>query len=368
MKILILGANGYTGEPVAKYLSSKGHEVAAVDSYYKKHLMGSMGIKPLVEPGTMNKALKDHNITIIEADISQNNALDEIIRKCDPDTIIHLAQNPSAPYSMAGEDEAFDTMFNNLGVNMRLIYAVKKHNPNIHIIKLGTLGEYGCPNTPIPEGWFDCEYKGRTDKMLFPKKPHSIYHLSKVHDSDALAFSARVWGLRVTDLNQGFVYGDYDNNRFTYDAIFGTVLNRFMVQAVAGIPLTVYGKGGQTRGALHIKDTLQCIELAAENPAKAGEFRVFNQFTEQFSINSLAEKVKLAGNFMGYRVSINHIDNPRHELEDHFYKAENTSLMDLGLKPHLLTNERLAQMIQFVDKHKDKIDIGQIQPKIRWQA
>ena len=367
MKILVLGANGYTGEPVAKYLADQGHEVVAVDSYYKTKLMCKLQIKPLIEPGTMEKAFEGYPITSIEVDVSAPDNLYNIIAAYDPDTIVHLAQNPSAPYSMAGEDQAFDVMFNNLGANMRLIFAVMQHNPDIHIIKLGTLGEYGTPNTPIPEGWFECAYKGRTDKMLFPKRPHSMYHLSKVHDSDALAFGARVWGLKVTDLNQGFVYGTYENNRFTYDAVFGTVLNRFMVQAVADEPLTVYGAGGQTRGALHIKDTLRCIELAAENPAKRGEYRVFNQFTEQFSVGYLAKLVADVGQDMGIKVKVDHIDNPRDELEDHFYEAENTALLELGLDPVLLTPDLLANMITEVEQHASKIDVSQIQPRIKWK-
>ena len=368
MKILVLGANGYTGEPVAKYLCDKGHEVIAVDNYYKPRLMKKMNISPLVEPGLMDKAFEGYSVTTIEMDVTRPDNLYHTIAAYSPDAVIHLAQNPSAPYSMAGEDQAFDVMFNNLSANMRLIYAVKQHNPDIHIIKLGTLGEYGCPNTDIPEGWFNCEYKGRVDKMLFPKKPHSMYHLSKVHDSDALAFGARVWGLKVTDLNQGFVYGDYEGNRFTYDAVFGTVLNRFMVQAVAGVPLTVYGGGNQTRGALHISDTLKCIEIAIENPADNGEFRVFNQFTEQFSINHMADLVKNVGRDMGINVQIDHIENPRIELEEHYYKPENSALINLGLSPQLLTPELMEKMIMHVEQHASKINIDQILPKIKWSA
>lgn len=368
MKILVLGGNGYCGEPIAKYLSDKGHEVIAVDSYYKRDLMEKLQIKPLVESLSMEKAFEGYPITSITLDVSKPDNLYNIIAAYDPDTVVHLAQNPSAPYSMAGEDQAFDTMFNNLGANMRLIYAVMLHNPEIHIIKLGTLGEYGTPNTAIPEGWFDCTYKGRTDKMLFPKKPHSIYHLSKVHDSDALAFASRMWGLRVTDLNQGFVYGEYENNRFTYDAVFGTVLNRFLTQAVADIPLTVYGEGNQTRGTLHINDTVKCIEIAAMNPAQMGEFRVFNQFTEQVTINELAELVRDVGQDMGIHVKVDHIKNPRTELEDHFYEAENTSLIELGLEPELLTAASIAKMIVYVEQHASKIDLDQIMPKVKWAS
>jgi UDP-sulfoquinovose synthase len=367
MKILVLGANGYTGEPISKYLADHGHEIIAIDNYYKVKLMKRLSISPLVESASMNEAFLKRNILPIEANISSPKYLQEIIRIYEPEAVIHLAQQPSAPYSMAGEDQAFDTMFNNLGANMRLIYAVLQNNPDIHIIKLGTLGEWGTPNTAIPEGWFDCEYKGRTDRMLFPKKPHSMYHLSKVHDSDALAFAARVWGLRVTDLNQGVVYGNYEDNRFTYDGMFGTVLNRFITQAIAGIPLTVYGSGGQTRGMLHIKDTLQCIELAVNNPAEPGEFRVFNQFTEQFSVQQIAEKVKNAAQDLRIHVNINHIDNPRSEMENHFYEADHTGLLDLGLQPHYLDEVVIQEMLIYVQKYKDNINRDQIMPKVTWK-
>ena len=343
MRVLILGGDGYLGWPTAKYLADKGHDVTIVDNYSKRFTMVDRGIKPLFDVATMGERTAKTKISSYILEAGDDGELHRMVKAINPDAIIHYAEQPSAPYSMMGEDEGMSTVVNNISTNMRLIYAVLQHNPAIHIIKLGTMGEYGTPNTQIPEGWFDCEYRGRSDRMLFPKKPHSIYHLSKVHDSDALAFACRVWGLRVTDLNQGFVYGHHSDTRFTYDAVFGTVLNRFITQAVAGIPLTVYGKGGQTRGALHIKDTLQCVELALENPAKPSEFRVFNQFTEQFSVNKLAAMVQ---NVTG--AQIEHIENPRDEMEDHFYQAEHKGLLELGLTPHYLTDERLESMVEYV--------------------
>ena len=210
------------------------------------------------------------------------------------------------------------------------------------------MGEYGQPNIDIEEGYIEIEHRGRTDTLPFPKLPGSLYHCSKVHDSTNIHFACRTWGLRATDLNQGVVYGvetdETDGEerlltRFDYDELFGTVLNRFCVQAVIGHPLTVYGRGQQTRGFLNIRDTLRCVELAVQNPADRGEFRVFNQFTEQFSITELAELVRSSAEQLGYSVEIRSYDNPRVEKEEHYYNAIHTKLLDLGLEPHLLGEE-----------------------------
>ncbi len=194
---------------------------------------------------------------------------------------------------MIDREHAVYTQVNNVVGNLNVMYAIQETDPDIHLVKLGTMGEYGYPNIDIEEGFIEITHKGRTDVLPYPKQPGSFYHLSKVHDSSNIMFGCRIWGLRATDLNQGIVYGqstketDVDPllaTRFDYDGVFGTVLNRFCVQAVTGHPLTVYGAGGQTRGMLNIRDTLACVTLALENPADRGEFRVFNQFTESFSV------------------------------------------------------------------------------------
>jgi UDP-sulfoquinovose synthase len=237
------------------------------------------------------------------------------------------------------------------------------------------MGEYGTPNIDIEEGWLTINHNGRSDNVLFPKRPGSFYHLSKVHDSNNIEFTCRIWGVRATDLNQGVVYGiDTDETvrhpelqtSFHYDHVFGTVLNRFLVQACLGTPLTVYGKGGQTRGFLNIRDTLQCVELAIRNPAARGEFRVFNQFTEQFSVLQLAGKVAAAGQRAGLKVAIQHLPNPRVELEQHYYNAKHTKLIDLGLRPHLLTDERIDAMLAAVRAKISAVDPDVIDPKIKW--
>ncbi|MGH2955670.1 MAG: NAD-dependent epimerase/dehydratase family protein, partial [Solirubrobacterales bacterium] len=252
----------------------------------------------------------------------------------------------------------------------------RDHVPEAHLVKLGTMGEYGTPNIDIEEGYIEIEHKGRKDVLPFPKLPHSFYHLSKVHDSHNIHFACRIWGLRSTDLNQGVVYGiETDETaqderlctRFDYDELFGTVLNRFCLQAVIGHPLTVYGKGGQTRGFLNVRDTLQCVELAVDNPAEAGEYRVFNQFTEQFSVGQLAELVREAGGHLGYEVQIEHVENPRVEAEEHYYNATHTKLLDLGLEPTLLGEELVESMLHAIERHKDRVIASAIDPHVRWK-
>ena len=260
---------------------------------------------------------------------------------------------------------------------LNLLFAMRDHVPDAHLVKLGTMGEYGTPNIDIEEGYIEIEHKGRKDTLPFPKVPGSLYHLSKVHDSHNIHFACRIWGLRATDLNQGVVYGiETDETamderlctRFDYDETFGTVLNRFCVQAVIGRPLTIYGEGGQTRGFLNIRDTLQCVELAVANPADAGDFRVFNQFTEQFSVGQLAELVKAAAAEVELEVEIEHLPNPRVEAEEHYYNAVHTKLLDLGLEPALLGDELVRSMLKQIESHRDRVDASVIEPHTTWKS
>ncbi len=315
-------------------------------------------------------------INVINGDVTDYDFLLNIFKDFKPDAVIHFAEQPSAPYSMIGYREARITLINNLTSTLNVAYAVKETNPDCHIIKLGTMGEYGTPNIDIPEGWIEIEFRGKKDKFLFPRQAGSLYHTTKVQDTDLLWFYVRTWGLRVTDLMQGPVYGiETEESKlderlmpnFHYDEIFGTVLNRFVVQAVAGYPLTVYGKGDQKRGFLNIKDTIQCIDLAASNPADRGELRIFNQLTEVFSINDLAEKVKKVGNKLGYNVQIEHIENPRVEKEDHYYNPDYTGLIELGLKPHYLTDDVLEGFFKVVEKYKDRINKDAIFLGVKWK-
>jgi UDP-sulfoquinovose synthase len=291
-----------------------------------------------------------------------------------PDAVVHFAEQRSAPFSMIDRQHAVYTQVNNVVGTLNLLYAIAEQNRDIHLVKLGTMGEYGTPNIDIEEGFIEITHRGRTDVLPYPKQPGSFYHLSKVHDSHNIMFACRIWGIRATDLNQGIVYGHETEEtalhpdlatRFDYDGVFGTVLNRFCVQAVTGHPLTVYGSGGQTRGMLNILDTLACVELALEHPADRGEFRVFNQFTESFSVLEMAELVK--SEFAGKAV-IEHTADPRVEKEEHYYRAAHTKLLDLGLVPHLLTSSVIQSILAVADKYKANADVDAILPTVEWRS
>ncbi|MCU0465123.1 MAG: NAD-dependent epimerase/dehydratase family protein [Anaerolineae bacterium] len=383
MRILILGGDGYLGWPQALYLSQKGHEVAVFDNLARRQFDLRHGIDSLVPIFPMQRriarwqALTGKTIAHYHGDMVDWEALSKVFQTFQPEAVVHFAQQRSAPFSMIDREHAVYTQQTNVVGTLNLLYAIKEFAPDCHLVKLGTMGEYGTPNIPIEEGYIEITHKGRTDTLPFPKQPGSFYHLSKVHDSHNIHFCCRVWGLRATDLNQGVVYGadTYETlldpelaTRFDYDQVYGTALNRFCAQAAVGHPLTIYGKGGQTRGCIHVKDTVRCIELAIENPAAPGEFRVFNQITEWFSVAQLAERVQRVGQKMGLDVQISHLPNPRVEKEEHFYEVVHTKLLDLGLEPHLLDDAEIERMISLSMEHRDRIDMGQIKPTVNWRA
>jgi UDP-sulfoquinovose synthase len=379
MRILVLGADGYLGWPTALYLSHRGHQVAAVDNFVRRQYDFELGISSLVPISSLHRRIKvweelsGLSIESFIGDLNDAAFVYDTVRTFRPDAIVHFAEQRSAPYSMMDRAHAVYTQVNNVVGNLNLLYAIAEIDRSIHLVKLGTMGEYGTPNIDIEEGFIEITHRGRTDVLPFPKQPGSFYHLSKVHDSHNIMFACRIWGLRSTDLNQGVVYGQETDEtvlhpelatRFDYDGVFGTVLNRFCVQAVAGHPLTVYGAGGQTRGMLNIRDTLACIELALEHPPAEGEYRVFNQFTESFSVRELAEKVVEAS---GGRAQITTIPNPRVEKENHYYRAAHTKLLDLGLVPHLLDRSTIASMLAVAERHRNRIDLSTIAPSADWR-
>jgi UDP-sulfoquinovose synthase len=381
VRILVLGGDGYLGWPTAMHFSNAGHEVAVVDNFAKRQWELEEGIAPLLPISTLHRRIAcwreatGKAIGLHVGDLCNHRFIDQVIDQFNPEAIVHYAEQPSAPYSMQSRGTAVYTQSNNIVGTLNLLFTMRRRCPDAHLVKLGTMGEYGTPNIDIEEGYLTVTHKGRTDTLPFPKQPGSFYHLSKVHDSHNIAFACRIWGIRATDLNQGVVYGiDTDQTRlrpdlktsFHYDDVFGTVLNRFLIQACLGVPLTVYGKGGQTRGFLNIRDTLQCVDLAIRNPAKPGEFRVFNQFTEQFSVNDLAGKVVAAGRRAGLEVSVAHLKNPRIELEEHYYNAIHSKLGDLGLVPNLLTDAVVDELLAAVRGHADRADPGVAKPKISW--
>jgi len=381
MKVLVIGGDGYCGWATALYLSNRGHEVGILDSMVRRHWDAQLCIETLTPIAPIQqriqrwKDLTGQHIPLYVGDITNYEFLSASLRQFEPDAIVHFGEQRSAPFSMIDREHAVLTQVNNVVGTLNILYAMKEDFPNCHLVKLGTMGEYGTPNIDIEEGYITIEHNGRKDTLPYPKQPGSMYHLSKVHDSHNIHFACRIWGLRATDLNQGVVYGVLTEetgmdelliNRLDYDGVFGTALNRFCIQAAVGHPLTVYGKGGQTRGFLDIRDTVRCVELALLNPADSGEFRVFNQFTEMFSVGDLAQMVQKAGAAMGLKVEVKSFDNPRIEKEDHYFNAKNTNLLDLGLQPHLLSDSLLDSLLNFAIKYKQRVDENEILPKVKW--
>ena len=383
MKIAVLGGDGYCGWATALYLSGKGHTVAIVDNFARRLWDFELGvqtltpIRPLPERLSVWQQLTGKTIELFVGDVTDYDFLSSFIATFQPEAIVHFAEQRSAPYSMIDHKHAVFTQVTNVVGTLNLLFAIRELAPDCHIVKLGTMGEYGTPNIDIEEGFLTVEHNGRKDTLPFPKQPGSFYHLSKVHDSHNIMFTCKIWGLRATDLNQGVVYGTITDevqmdealiNRFDYDEVFGTVLNRFCAQAAIGSPLTVYGKGGQTRGFLDIRDTVRCIELVCLNPAERGEFRVFNQFTEQFSVLELAEIIQTVADGMGLRVEINNLPDPRVEAEAHYYNAKHSKLSDLGLQPHLLSDSLVDSLINVALRYRDRIDPATFAPQVSWRS
>ena len=382
MRICVLGGDGYCGWATALYLSRQGHEVAIVDNFLRRQWDFELGaqtltpIQPLAERLRVWQELTGKSIDLFVGDVTDYSFLATVFQDFKPDAVTHFAEQRAAPYSMIDRKHAVFTQVNNVVGTLNVLFAIREFQPDCHLIKLVTMGEYGTPNIDIEEGYIRIEHNGRTDVLPFPKQPGSFYHLSKVHDSHNIMFACKIWGLRATDLNQGVVYGtvtaetELDEaliNRFDYDDVFGTVLNRFCVQAAMEHPLTVYGQGGQTRGFLDIRDTVRCIELACLNPANRGECRVFNQFTEQFSVLDLANLVRTVGQKIGLEVEIDHIPTPRVESEQHYYNAKHSKLIDLGLRPHYLSDALLDSLLNITVKYQDRVDISLFLPQVDWK-
>ena len=382
MKILVLGGDGYCGWPTSLHLSDAGHEVVIVDNCVRRaidHELGAQSLTPIADLKERVKAWQEvsaQTIGVEFGDLLDWEFLSDVVQRHQPEAIVHYAEQRAAPYSMIDRRHALYTQHNNVIGTLNVLFAINEYAPECHLVKLGTMGEYGTPNIDIEEGYITIEHNGRKDTLPYPKMPGSWYHLSKVHDSHNIHFACRIWGLRATDLNQGVVYGTLTPqaerdvrliNRFDYEEVFGTVLNRFCIQAAIGHPLTVYGKGGQTRGFLDIRDTVRCIELAVENPAERGEFRVFNQFTEEFSVLELAQLVADAAGKVGLEVRIENLPNPRVEKEEHYYHAKHTKLMDLGLEPHYLGESLLDSLLNIAIEYRDRVDIDHIMPRVDWR-
>jgi UDP-sulfoquinovose synthase len=382
MRILIMGGDGYLVWPTAMHFSNHGHEVHCVDNYLRRRAVREQRADSLVPIPDSLPARADaweevtgYSIGVTEGDICDWDVVEPIFREFEPEAIVHYGEMPSAPYSMKSREHAVFTQYNNVVGTMNVLWAIRDIVPDAHLVKLGTLGEYGTPGIDIEEGFIEIHHEGRSDVLPFPKMPGSLYHASKVHDSTNIHLACRIWGVRATDLHQGVVYGietdearmdDRFLTRFDYDDAFGTALNRFCLQAVIGHPLTLYGLGGQTRGLINIVDTVQCVELATINPADSGEYRVFNQFTERFSLLDLAELVQRAGREYGLTVRVDHLENPRVEAEEHYYNPKHTKLLDLGLKPHTLSETLIESMFGVIERYRDRIMTDVIMPTTTW--
>jgi UDP-sulfoquinovose synthase len=378
VRVLVLGGDGYLGWPAALHLSDRGHDTAVLDNFARRRYDEELGVCSLVPIEALDvrvtawQQASGKHIAMYTGDLLDPEFLYATLRDFKPDAVVHFAEQRAAPYSMIDRAHAVYTQHNNVVGTLNLLFGIAELNRDIHLVKLGTMGEYGTPNIDIDEGWLDIEHHGRKDRVLFPKRPGSFYHLSKVHDSHNIEFACRNWGLRSTDLNQGVVYGQQTpqtalderlSTRFDYDSVFGTVLNRFVIQAVLGEPLTVYGTGGQTRGLIDIRDTVECIRLAVENPAERGEYRVFNQMTESMSVRDIADVV--AGQFPG-PVQIEHLDNPRTEAAEHYYNVKHTGLLELGLQPHLLSDTLIESLFGIVEVNKHRVDVEKLYPTVQW--
>jgi UDP-sulfoquinovose synthase len=378
MRISVLGGDGYCGWATALHLSARGHSVSIVDSFVRRLWDHELGVETLTPIRPMPERLKawedlrGSKIDLFVGDVTDYEFLSSAIQAFEPDAVVHFAEQRAAPYSMIDRKHAVFTQVNNIVGTLNVLFALREFRPDCHLVKLGTMGEYGTPNIDIEEGYITIEHHGRKDTLPYPKQPGSFYHLSKVHDSHNILFACRTWGLRATDLNQGIVYGTVTDeierdesliNRFDYDEIFGTVLNRFCVQAAMGHPLTVYGKGGQTRGYLDIRDTVRCL-----NPAAPGECRVFNQFTEQFSVIEVARMVQSAAAKLGRDVEIDHLPSPRVEAQEHYYNAKHSKLIDLGLKPHYLSESLLDTLMNIALKYQDRVDASTFLPQVNWRS
>jgi len=391
MRIFICGMDGYLGWSLACYLNERGHFVAGCDNYLRRsmvHEVGSDSAVPIPGIGLRERIVGRYwgqEGFMRRIDLLDYDHLRQALEDAQPDAVVHLAEQPSAPFSMMGPRQAADTQYNNVVGSLNLLWAMKAACPEAHLLKLGTMGEYGTPDCPIPEGFFTDEAaidedqgpKHTLEGLPFPRQPGSLYHASKVADSVNVDLACRMWGLRSTDIMQGVVYGttlpqfaedEQLWTRFDFDECFGTAINRFCAQAVVGLPITPYGKGEQKRGFLPLADSMQCLTLALENPPAAGEYRVFNQFEGTYTINHLANVVHAEAAKRDLAPTIHNVPNPRKEAEEHFYEPAHQHLLDLGYQPNHDLEGTVGQMLDALLPHRARIEKHQeaIQPKTLW--
>lgn len=385
MRVFIAGVDGYLGWALAQHLVKRGHEVAGADNYMRRDWVAEMGSQSAIPICRMSERLKafrenfGKNLQFFRGNLADPDFVANTFRHFRPEAIVHLGENPSAPYSMIDVHHAIFTHENNLLGTLSILFAVRDICPNAHLVKLGTMGEYGTPDIDIPEGFFTITYRGRTDTLPFPRQANSWYHQTKVHDSNNVMMACRLWSLASTDIMQGVVYGTRIDamgddprllTRFDFDQCFGTAINRYCAQAVIGEPLTPYGKGRQKRGFLPLRDSMQCLTLAIENPPKKGEYRVFNQFEEVYDLTVVAETVVEVAKEIGLDAAVRHVENPRIELEQHYYNPDRNHLLNLGYQPTSDIKAELKIVLEDLMKYRDRIEarIEALFPDIRWDG
>ncbi len=385
MRVLITGVDGHLGWTLSMYLAERGHEVAGIDDYSRRRWVGEMGSQsaiPIAQMADRLVAYREHlgqNLRFFKGDLLDYDFVLNAYKVFKPEAIVYLGEMPSAPYSMVDVHHAVDTQKNNILGTLVTLYAMKEACPECHLVKLGTMGEYGTPNVDIPEGFFEIEYRGRKDRLIFPRKAGSWYHQTKVHDTHNVEFACRIWGMRSTDIMQGVVYGTYIDamgddprmrTRFDFDQSFGTAINRFCCQTVIGLPITPFGKGHQKRGFLPLRDSMQCLTIAIENPPKASEYRTFNQFEEVYDVTELAQKVQAAGKKLGLDVEVRNLENPRMEAEEHYYNPDHQHLLDLGYQPTHDMDGELEIMLKDLIPNRVRIESRKeaVFPDIQWDG
>lgn len=385
MRVMILGIDGYIGWSLACAFASKGDVVWGVDSLLRRTLVENNGgcsaipIQPIEDRWKLLRTAFHAEANYEIFDISKEyERLLYFFKEFKPDVIYNLAQIPSAPYSMASREKCIYTMENNVIGNLNVLYAMKEVCPDAHLIKIGTMGEYGTPDIPIPEGKCKVTVGSTVAFLPFPRSAGSWYHQTKVHDTHNIRMACDIWGIRCTDIMQGIVYGVKTaellhhpelNTRLDFDDQFGTIINRFVVQAIIGHPLTVYGSGQQIRSILPLQDSINCLQLLAANPPEKGVYREVNQFYKYAQLNHLANVVALAAEeLFGENVVIKHIMNPRKESESHIYKPAMEVLPRLGyINSEPIGKTIRCMMINCFD-YKDslKLKVSCIDPNVFW--